>query len=298
VHIRETVSRWLDQQSPYALVGPSNPVFNFELRRLKEPVREGDGKDYQGSLILTLFLVSVIALLFPGIRLLGVLLIPISVIVALVADVHYIIVTVGSIGPQLSNGEWDMLRLTPLRSKDILMAKYAAAQIRAWHVMFVDLTLRIATITLIVIVLVSSLMSRSFLQDVFNGSTLALLLFYGILATVYILEPLWRMRAIVALSLAISARFHDSAVATLTGFAALLLMRLSQLVLLLLTGFIFLPVEVFLTSWERSFQSIDLINLFAYLGVLLFSAGAAYAFYKLLEEGALRRALWFAFRIE
>ena len=298
MHIRESVNQWLDQQSPYALVGPSNPVFDYELRRLKEPAREGDGKAYRGSLVVTLFLMSVLALLFPGVGLIGLLFVPISIIVALVCDIHYILVTVNSISEQICSGEWDMLRLTPLPSRDILLAKFAAAQLRAWHVMMVDITLRITSIALIVVAFASSPMSRGILQELFNRTTLAVLTFYGILGAVYILEPLWRMRAVVALGLAISARVHNPAAATLVGFGALLGMRLFQLLLVLLMGFIIAPVRSFLLTWDQSFQSIDLTDLLVYRLVFLFSAGAAFAFYKILEENALRRALWFAFRME
>ncbi len=299
MHIRDSVSHWLAQQSPYALVTAPNPVFDYELRRVGKPDHEIALKKHRASIVWGLILLCIAAWFFdPRGSILGLLFLPASLIIALVSDMYYMILTVEIISQQMASGEWEMLCLTPLLSRDILAAKYAIVQLRLWRVMSVEIVMRVGGTVLGMAALIVSLFSHGLLGDMLNSATLVLVLFFVIFATVYTLEPLWRMRAVVALGLAISVQVRNSIAATLAGFAALLVMRLFQLVILMTVSFVAAPVLAFLSSWPTPVRDGNLADLLVYVLACLVAGGGVYMSYKILEDSALKRAAWFAFRIE
>jgi hypothetical protein len=119
---------------------------------------------------------------------------------------------------------------------------------------------------------------------------------------VYIVEPLWRIRAFTAMGLAISARIHQPTFATLAGVGALLAVRLLQVAVLSMTGcgllqfvsMLVLEVDPYtLRSLLDSYTAEELvIDLLACLMI----AFVVYAFYKVLEIISLHRALRLAFQ--
>lgn len=114
-----------------------------------------------------------------------------SLAVMLAADVFYVLVAVSAVQQEAERGTWDLLRLSRLPSREIIAAKYALAQLRVWRVVALEFALRAAVVTLVV------------LPAVRTGVSLALTLTVTaiFLASLYVLEVWWRMRAVIGIGL-------------------------------------------------------------------------------------------------
>jgi hypothetical protein len=296
VLLRDRVANLIAQQWPGTRIELPNPLYEYESRRVGMPA---PGK-YLVPLIFSLFLLVGMGYGFAtGSRsdMPGALLVGASLILSLVCDLNYLAQTVTSIGHQIESGQWDMLRLTTLHRRDILMAKFAVAQIRAWRWMAADVALRLggAAFALgLILFWVFPPVKEFYLPR----SVPVILVFFAIFVAVYVLEPLWRMRAIVALGMAVSARIHHSNFAVLAGFGLLLGLRIVQAVIVLTIGSIALPMIFYFSRWYIVPRSLDLMDLLVYFLVCLLSAGAVYAFYNIVEQQALCETLQSAFRAE
>jgi len=201
-----------------------------------------------------------------------------------ILDFASFIFSLNSIGGEISAGRWELLRMTPIAEERIVAAKHSLAQVRAWRVMAVVVYARIAAVLLILlhVFLLPALIGDG--PDVFGGfrydffnSFLALITVVIFLA-IYVIEPLWRMRAVTAVGIAISARVYTVAFAFLAAFAAMVATWISQVVILGIIGWL----------------TVQFIGGFYYMlvmcGVLAACIATAYivrAYYRGLEGWAL-----------
>lgn len=119
---------------------------------------------------------------------------------------------------------WDLLRITPLAPQEVITAKHKRAQMRVWWLMMLILSTRTTTAALILIhyyVIVPTRISLTTLDFLMLPAL-------GVVGLVYIIEPFWRMRAITALGLWLSARMSTPTMTGLAGLAALLAVWSSQ----------------------------------------------------------------------
>jgi len=309
------VQRLVDRQLPHALVAPDNPLFRYELRKhVRHRSTPADLKRY-GLWVLGLFfggstLLCTCATSFvfnrsyPTDRALfsfvtgGTVILPlimlISVGATLGADWYYILATGDSISRPVTAGQWDILRLTALPERAILMAKYAVVQINGWQLVTVDMAARMVGATYIG--------GLAFLLVVYDDPygpdvqirVIIFLVLFAIFAVTYVLEPLWRMRAFTALGLAISAQAHDSQFAPLVGFGVWLTIRLLQLTLIGLVACG--TLNTLLYAGASAISRYDFASWIGYAVLCLIVAATIYTFYKVLQTVCLRRAMRFAFR--
>src|SRR5258708_17255528 len=138
----------VERQLPQAMIDAPNPVFERELRRVRW--FQGIGSVNRCRLltfaIYAVVLGGVILARFPldfvfyrtgrffVLRMLS----NFTLGMTIVADVYYVFMAVNSINREIQSGEWDLLKLTPIREQEILDAKYSIAQLRAWPVMTLD----------------------------------------------------------------------------------------------------------------------------------------------------------------
>jgi hypothetical protein len=161
-----------------------------------------------------------------------------------IQDFASFIFSLNSIGGEVRAGRWELLRMTPIVEEHIVAAKHSLAQVRAWRVMAVVLCARIATVLLILlhVFLLPVVIGDGpdtfggFRYDFFNSSLA--LISVGIFLTIYVIEPLWRMRAVTAVGIAISARVYTVAFALLTAFAAMVVTWISQVAILGMIGWL------------------------------------------------------------
>src|SRR6266436_2971901 len=138
----------LDQHLPQAMLDAPNPIFTRDLRGIRW---FRDREAIQGFSILSYFIYAVIlgmivlgggilgTMIFRPDRLFWQRLLPdLSLGLSVAPSVYYIFTSATSINRMVQSGERELLKLTPLRERDILAAKYSIAQIRSWPVMTLD----------------------------------------------------------------------------------------------------------------------------------------------------------------
>jgi hypothetical protein len=226
------------------------------------------------------------------------LLIVATIGVNLILDFGSTLAALSSINSEILGGRWDLLRLTALREEGIVNAKHAAAQVRAWRVMAVTVSSRVATILLGLLIFPlaplfllgdSSFFSglgESFIREPFS----AILGFATLVLTlmIYVVEPYWRMKAMTALGMVISSYILNTPLATLAGVGAIFAVWLAQVsifaILVFGLGFLLSPTIFFFSSNEA----------FGILYILIaaaITAATIYGFYTLLQNWSLRRVI-------
>src|SRR5215510_3131782 len=132
----------LDRQLPHALITRRNPVFEYDLRRVRWLRTPRGLRRYSLYLLIGIPLALIVLELSNAISygstvytngnyvdrlavdlvwLIGLA----TVVVVFVADMYYLAVTIASLNRLIDTGQWDVLRLTALRNEDLLLAKYA-----------------------------------------------------------------------------------------------------------------------------------------------------------------------------
>jgi hypothetical protein len=206
-----------------------------------------------------------------------------------------------SISSEIKAGRWDLLRLTSVSEHEIVAAKHSVAQVRVWRTMTIIASLRITAFALLM--LHSTFLPQSTLenstvldtvQDFFRNDPIAMLFglaTFALFWLICIVEPLWRMRAMTALGLAISARVQQVTFAGLAGAVAILTVWVIQyLVLMSVIGTLFwLAVQLI----QPPLMSTAVMALLFCMCLVI--AFVVYVFYLRLREWSLRRALRYAF---
>lgn len=143
-----------------------------------------------------------------------------------------------SVGREINTGRMDLLRLTHLRLGTFLEGKHAIAQINAWRVMTFVMGFRlVVTVFLflheVVLYELLYLAEPAWMTSAFDFrapthylSLLASVPGVVTLITVYVLEPRWRLRALTASSLAVSAQNRDISLSLLS--VALVIVRITM----------------------------------------------------------------------
>ncbi len=311
-------------QMPHTLIKPSNPVFASELQRVRR-LRSARSLTRYGRAIMiiptlllwTWWLYTVVAFAQASgdqkfavyyqytsvIRALAFSLVIAMPVAALVLDLYCMMVTVNSIGHEMTNGQWDLLRLTSLSANDCIAAKYAVAQVRAWRVLTVEIAVRMLMIILFVISLTFvehydlnfygriQLLVWPAIDDykaMFQShptGTLADLAAIVLSILILLIEPLWRMRSLTALGLAISAQIHNLPFASLAAFGTLVIFHAVEAAIILGVGLLRSRILLPLTSELQLGMFVTVIALIA-----TFHAG--------VQRTALRYARYRAFRSE
>ncbi|GAB4318329.1 MAG: hypothetical protein Kow00117_08440 [Phototrophicales bacterium] len=224
----------------------------------------------------------------------------IGVAASLLIDIIAILASVGSINRQRTSGHWDLLQLTTLDERTIIHTKHVIIQLQAWRMFVVVLSIRLTTILLF---LIQSLffahgddpqtVVQSFLDyfsyDFPNAAlTLAIVVNLGMF---YLLEPFWRLRAMTALGMWISARVNRVTSALISGFAMIILVWLSHS--------FGLYALYWLMRWTAEMIDFSYVTLTKALLFLLFwllvCISVLYLYYWFLRRFSLQRATEHAF---
>ncbi|RMF82325.1 MAG: hypothetical protein D6737_02260 [Chloroflexi bacterium] len=297
------------------MVSPSDPIYFFGLRRVKWAATPAARRNYQ-RFVIALLLAMVFAIwlgladflidvfdLQDGIELAtGVLVVTFAggILMNLFLDFGCLLFAINSINGEHISGRWDLLCLSLLTEDDIIQAKYALAQVRAWRVMVFIRAMRIVSfIVFLLLLFVVPFIEGDgddlwvSIADFFVESPYEAFISLAILMTFwgyYLIDPVWRLRALTAVGIAVSARTRRIVFAILLAFAAMLAVWFLQAVL---TGLFFWIVSLMfrdsgggdaaagLTVW-LFFQSVFIVG--------------TYLFYSSVRDFSLRKALLWAFR--
>lgn len=199
------------------------------------------------------------------------------------ADVAYILAA--RLGNPIRGEFWDALRLTPLPSAAIVTGKYMSSQLRTWRGLVLESALRqLVAATLVFAVIGVSL--RVGLSLLLCSAWLFIVPF-AVGGYVYATEPLWRMRALVALSFAAILHIRDEWLAVIVAMGAAFAVRLAQIAFLLS-----LPAQnQLIDQWYRSGNLLFVLSPLLYLVAIY---GLFYSVYRRMGawaiEVAMRRA--------
>ncbi|MBZ0301898.1 MAG: hypothetical protein K8J31_19270 [Anaerolineae bacterium] len=198
-------------------------------------------------------------------------------------------------------GRWDLLRLTALNEWGIVRAKYAGARLRVWRATIVVAGMRLATLMIGILILMVLLYvlfgENSFIESLIDGfrndplSALLGVVTTSLIALVYAVEPFWRMQAMTALGMVLSAQFHSAAMGMLAAVGVMVAVWLLQIVIVIALvlglgmglGVLLAPLLV----GEDSFLASTIYLLLA-CGITTLTI---YGFYALLQTWSLRRVV-------
>jgi len=218
----------------------------------------------------------------------------VSIGLALVLDVACVLSSVNTINRERENGYWSLIRLTNLNRQSVIHAKHALAQENTVRILVLVINLRLALVVLFGLfnILVEDPFTGrtnfELFQDVFDEnraeatlSLLTLLLFW----LVYIVEPVWRVQAVTAFGLAISARVSNATQSLLAGLAGIAFMWVSQGMLLMafFAMLFFIGVRIEIPN--------PLLGWLVTVGIVVLIAVLIYGYYRILSRWGLRRAV-------
>jgi hypothetical protein len=218
----------------------------------------------------------------------------ISIGMDLILDFASLLFALNSIAGEVSARRWDLLRLSPVREDRIVAAKHGLAQVRAWRVMALVLYTRSAAVLLI---LLHTFLLPFFVgggSDILNGfryeffNTLIALVIAAIFLVIYVVEPLWRMRAMTAVGIAISARVYSITFAFLTAFAAIVATWITQVMILAMIGWSSAQI---VGSLNNGVNASATVFLCIALGACIATAFIVRIYYRRLEDWALGYAV-------
>jgi hypothetical protein len=148
-----------------------------------------------------------------------------SLVCTLLSSITTVVWTVGCVRRSLQSGQWDEYRTAPLAAESVVNACDVITRMRVWRVSIIEVALRLATSILLVC-------------GMFYGSSTAMsydpyyLIAIAVVVTIvagYAFEPLYRMRAITALTIAATLHLRNRIASLLTGFAAVTVIHLLQI---------------------------------------------------------------------
>lgn len=221
-----------------------------------------------------------------------------------VLDFICILASINGISKERNTQHWHLIWLSNLRPYDVVEAKHTLAQLRVWRITSILISIRILVLMLI-------LLQVFFVQNLFDGGSVLMdvlnefvrnpieslfgVLAVVILASAYILEPLWRMRTLTALGTAISARISGFANGLLTGFGVIVVVWISQnMVLGFAGGF---TAQIFTLPGLYNASS-EIVVILAFTVTVLILVTTLYVYYRGLQRWALLRAAKDAFRVD
>ncbi len=166
--------------------------------------------------------------------LIGVL-VGICVLITPLVDFLVMQASVGSFSQEINKGRLDLLRLTPLTNEAIIAAKYTVTQLHVWRITVMAVSIRLLASSLFL------LSTFYFPMLTYNSNRILLparsssVLIMGCILLVwivYVIEPLWRIRAVTALGVLISTFSSNYLMSLLAGGGIVLLLILTQVIIL------------------------------------------------------------------
>lgn len=250
---------WMVRVVPHNYVRPGNPLFGYEARGLSYGRTNNDliERTYR-----RLGFILGIGLVFWVFMLLGLILsngssawyntlwdliqfaFVISLLDKFLLDFVGVFAGLNSVNRDRSEGRWDLICITGMSVHRMIRAKHAVIQIKSWRTMTNVMGLRLTVVVLALLTWIvpplifphAWYMSR--IEPVYGPSliyeivaTSMLFLTLGSLMLAYIIEPRWRLRALTAGSLAVSARLRDGIIALMGAFGVFIGIWLAQIAL-------------------------------------------------------------------
>jgi hypothetical protein len=303
--------------SPYDM--QRHPIFQFDARRvtwIQSPQRlravrtNALVRAHGLVLVAWLGLIGLAAIVnwgnFDGDAVLAASLVSVNVIVMIgigagtILDFLSLQAALKSISGEKTAGRWDLLRLTALHEWGMVRAKHAAIRLRIWRFTTFLTQMRLATITLslftILVVPYLALGENTIwagLMETMTDAPVSFVLFIitsFIALIIYVIEPYWRMQAMTALGMVLSAYIENVPMATMAAVGAMFAVWLAQtaIILALVTGLTFGSSVALAPLFIANSGALYPVFIYLLLACLA-TAATIYGFYALLQTWSLRR---------
>jgi hypothetical protein len=269
----------------------ANPVFALERRHLLWPRTDDEITKYNRIILVSSLVVAaagwIIVARFRNnsadLAYFWELVIFLSAAFMLFCSFYTGVMTTSSIQQRIDSGQWDDLRITLQSGSTVVEAYDALAQIRAWRLTLIEIALRLCGSTIFVIDWLYFSLSSSdqhlLLDPLCWIWTTTIVFILG----AFILEPVYRMRVIVALSIFITLNIQNVVYDLLADFAVILLILVLQLAALAGTFYI--------VQWIADSGEAGVVGLACVLPVMLITIiSLLYFLYGLVRQKTLSRA--------
>lgn len=278
------------------------PLFRLEVRRIRWVQSPQNARNHTLLILAIVMLVSVLlwlVLVLPHRGLVRGFVVSDTVIrtlfffsiaANLLLDGRCMIVT--GTGRHYGSTYWDLLQISPQRTADIVASLHSLAQVRMWRMTAIIISMRVAPAALLLIhmLVIPYWFDESYtvfdsLIDALRVEpllTLEVILGFLLFWVAFTLEPLWRMRAMTAVALAVRVYFADGVLVLLIGSAVTVGLWMLQAV-----AFTYIPLLALFVGgvWVNVIgQSLAIT-----VGILL-GIGLLYMFYRRLKKTGLRYA--------
>jgi hypothetical protein len=214
------------------MVKSGNPVFEYDLRKIRWFQRGTVLRQYGLRWLMALYIVLFLGLLALRpwsysrrglfLQIGGVfdvnLLNSVASFLYIAADVFFVMSSITAINRQKNSGNWDLLMLTTMDRQSIIDAKYSAATLRSWRVMLLNRAFQTGLALYTVMRFLGPALTSGFFYFSYRPAAFWLSAFLGLVFAWFI--PLWRMRAMTAASIAISSSTRSVMFAVLSGLGA------------------------------------------------------------------------------
>ncbi len=250
----------LTQFMPAALVAPDNPVFVLETRRLSDDLALKKAMIRRAFVVLGYGLgiwaiLAILMIVIPSnadriyefLSRLWMIAIGLSLADKLLLDFVAVGASLTRISDDFKTPQWALYSLSNRSINDYVYAKLATTEIMVWRLMTTVIVFRLLLVLLFPLhfVLLPRIMPTQVLLNTMDtvgipafsqtfGSILHFVLFsitMMVVALVYVLEPRWRLRALIALGLNVSARGSDASIALLASLWIIGRVWLAQIVM-------------------------------------------------------------------
>jgi hypothetical protein len=175
---------------------------------------------------------------------------------------------------------WDLLVISNIYPQGIVSAKFAIAQINSWRTLTILISMRTAVIALLFLH-----MALLVLYKEITIESLYLIPFAHLLFIPFIIEPLWRVRALLAIAIAFRARIQNLIPATLKYIFVISSFEIVRIILI-----VFIALEWLNMIESRDIEGVALTLLCS--PPLTISFGLTFFFvYRLFRIWGLRKAV-------
>lgn len=305
-----TIKRWLSKPwnwiNPYANGMAAHPLLWIEAKHAPEWAQSPEQLSRKtlnlfgiGALI-SMGVLFVLAL-FLGFTKIGTMLLFVAAVILLlgvIVDYQALSVAIGSINTDFITGRWDALRITSLNEKGIIYAKHAATQLRVWRITSIIVGLRLGIAP---VMLFYTMMSYTNASDIsaISLDMIVFLVVFGVVAAVVslllVLEPFWRLKAVTALVMSVSATVHNLPLANMVAWVFMIGFWLIQLTTLMVVLFViaipisFIGTLIFVESQNLfiSLLAITVVTLTALTTAIIVLNGM----YDIVKEWSLLRVI-------
>jgi hypothetical protein len=210
----------------------------------------------------------------------------ISIPVSGLLDFAALLLSLNSVTGDMVAGRWDLLRLTTLSTEGMVAAKHAISQTRCWRPMLMLVGTRLGIIALVVLLLLLAAVAYGGTIQIRRLEDIYYFFCIVVLCAVYVIEPYWRMKAMTAVGVAISALNRSTTSAMLGAFGSLIGMWILQV--LVVGGAMYVTVVLLTNGASGSSTIAAVCNVTLLIAVFV---GTLYGFFRFTEKRALERAL-------